>query len=261
MSTLHLFCAISGFLFTVFLLLAGGAYALVWHVGRERFAHRRIQQRPRPAQVGRELLFSSITILIISSLLTATWRTAEAGWTLGYFNVDQYGWAYLAASVGVLAIVHDSYYYWAHRAMHHPLVFRHVHKLHHTFTNPTPFASYAFHPLEAIVEMAWYAPLAFVLPVHPYAAGAYLVFLTFFNVISHLGYEFYQPGVAKWFITSTHHNMHHARGKGHFMLYFNLWDRWMGTNAKDYMAQMQRSEDAREPLRYDGGHERTTNTL
>jgi hypothetical protein len=35
---------------------------------------------------------------------------------------------------------------------------------------------------------------------------------------------------------------------------------WAAIHAK-YLAQLQRMEDAREPLRYDGGHERTTNTL
>lgn len=255
MSTLFLFAAISAFFLAVFALCAGGAYLLVWTLGRERYAAQRIQKRPRPAQVKREIFWSVVSILILSSLLTITWLTAQAGWSLGYFDVDRYGWTYLAASVAIMAAVHDTYYYWAHRFMHHPKVFRHVHKLHHTFTNPTPFASYAFHPLEAVVEVAWYAPLAFVLPVHPYAVAAYIVVLTVLNVISHLGYEFYSPGIARWFITSTHHNMHHARAKGHFMLYFNLWDRWMGTNMPEYEAARQRKADEAVALRYHGAHE------
>ena len=267
MSTLTLFCTIFCYFYGVFLLLAGGAWLGVWRLGRERFARRRLQSRGRAAQVGRELMWSTSSILIIAGLLTMSWRIAEADWSVAYFDLARYGWSYLGASVAIMALVHDTYYYWAHRFMHHPLVFRHVHKLHHTFTNPTPFASYAFHPLEAVVEVAWFAPLAFVLPLHPLAVAIYIVLLTVFNVISHLGYEFYRPAVARWFITSTHHNMHHARGKGHFMLYFNLWDRWMGTNARDYMAQMecnqaaQDAHDAPRPLRYDGGHERTTHTV
>ena len=255
MSALMLFCAISLFFLAVYALCAGGAYLLVWILGRERYAAQRIQQRPRPPQLQREIFWSVVSILILSSLLTITWLTAEAGWSLGYFDIGQYGWTYLAVSVAVMAVVHDTYYYWAHRFMHHPKVFRHVHKLHHTFTNPTPFASYAFHPLEAVVEVAWYAPLAFVLPVHPVAVAAYIVVLTVLNVISHLGYEFYSPGVARWFITSTHHNLHHARSKGHFMLYFNLWDRWMGTNMPEYEAAMRRKADEPVALRYHGAHD------
>ena len=59
------------------------------------------------------------------------------------------------------------------------------------------------------------------------------------NVISHLGYEFYPSWIARWFITSTHHNMHHTNARGHFMLYFNIWDRLMGTNEGGYEAAVR----------------------
>ncbi|MDZ7825126.1 MAG: sterol desaturase family protein [Gammaproteobacteria bacterium] len=161
------------------------------------------------------------------------------GFTAVYWDPAEYGWGWFVASIGVMALIHDSYYYWAHRLMHHPKVFRHVHKLHHGFHNPTPYASYAFHPWEAIIEVAWVAPVALLMPVHPAAFACYVVFLTVLNVISHLGYEFYPSRVAKWFITSTHHNMHHTRARGHFMLYFNIWDRIMGTNEHDYVEAVE----------------------
>jgi sterol desaturase/sphingolipid hydroxylase (fatty acid hydroxylase superfamily) len=233
------FGSIFVFFYIVFLCTAGGAYWIVWGRGQARFAHRRIQAQPRSAQPWRELFWSTLSIMILSALLTFTWFAAKAGWSLGYFEVERYGVVYLVVSVFVLAFLHDSYYYWAHRLMHHRRLFRYVHKLHHGFTNPTPFASYAFHPFEAMIEVAWFAPVAFVLPVHPVAVAAYIVLLTVLNVISHLGYEFYPPGVARWFITSTHHNMHHTGAKGHFMLYFNLWDKWLGTNAPDYHTRME----------------------
>ena len=249
---LALFTRILLFFAGHFALVAGGAYLLVWRYGRERFAHKRIQQRPRAAQIGREVFWSTISMLVFSALLTATWCLSAAGLGRGYFAVSDHGWAYLAFSVVVMAVVHDSYYYWAHRFMHARPVFRYVHKLHHTFTSPTPFASYAFHPLEAVVEVAWFAPLAFVLPMHPLAVGIYIVLLTAFNVISHLGYEFYKPQVARWFVTSTHHNLHHVRAKGHFMLYFNFWDRVMGTNADDYHALMGQFAARRPSAAHDG---------
>ena len=245
MTNLALFLNIFAFFFAVYLVVAGAAYAATWWLGRERYLHRRIQQNPRPAQVGREIFWSAISIMIISALLTVTWYAAGQGWIKSYLDINQYSLWWLAISVLVMALVHDSYYYWAHRGMHHPSVFRYVHKLHHGFTNPTPFASYAFHPLEAVVEVAWFLPLAAVVPLHPLAVGIYIFVLTVLNVISHLGYEFYRPGVGQWFITSTHHNMHHSRAKGHFMLYFNFWDKWMGTNATDYTSQLQRVAEAR----------------
>ena len=107
----------------------------------------------------------------------------------------------------------------------------------------------------------WFLSVSFLLPLHPYAVGAHLLLLTAFGAISHLGYEFYRPAASRWLITSTYHQIHHASGKRHFTLRFKWWDHWMGSDSRDYKAQLQRMEDVREPLRYDGGHERTTNTL
>lgn len=120
------------------------------------------------------------------------------------------------------------------RWMHSKLLFRHVHRVHHDFSNPTPFASYAFHPLEGLIEIAVIGAMLLLLPIHPYALGVYFFVLTVLNVVSHLGVEFYPSWVSAWFITATHHNIHHSRFKNHYMLYFDLWDRLMGTNFKDY---------------------------
>ena len=60
-----------------------------------------------------------------------------------------------------------------------------------------------------------------------------------FNVAGHSGYEFHP----RWFVkswlgrimnTPTNHVMHHEKLRGNYGLYFNLWDRLMGTNHKDY---------------------------
>lgn len=223
-----------------FLLIAGGFYWGFWVLGRRRLAARRIQQRPKRRPVpGRELAFSVLSIALFSVMLAGLWALDRLGFTAIYWDVADHGWAWFLASIAIMALVHDSYYYWAHRFMHHPSVFRRVHKLHHGFHNPTPFASYAFHPLEAIIEVAWILPLALLMPIHPGALACYVVLLTVLNVISHLGYETYPSWVARYFITSTHHNMHHTRGRGHFMLYFNIWDRLMGTNAHDYEAMVE----------------------
>ena len=59
--------------------------------------------------------------------------------------------------------------------------------------------------------------------------------MTFMNVLGHLGFELYPKGftthwLGKWNNTSTHHNMHHKYYNCNYGLYFNIWDRIMGTN-------------------------------
>ena len=40
--------------------------------------------------------------------------------------------------------------------------------------------------------------------------------------------------IGKFFSTPTNHIQHHDSFKGNYGLYFNFWDRWMGTNHPDY---------------------------
>ena len=81
--------------------------------------------------------------------------------------------------------------------------------------------------------------LMLVLPMHPFAFAAFMVWQIVFNVAGHTGYEFYP----RWFLdtwfgkiinTPTNHAMHHEKMRGNYGLYFNVWDRLMGTNHADY---------------------------
>ena len=46
--------------------------------------------------------------------------------------------------------------YWVHRSLHHPLLYRALHRYHHEFREPTPWVSMAFHPLDSFAQGAPY---------------------------------------------------------------------------------------------------------
>jgi sterol desaturase/sphingolipid hydroxylase (fatty acid hydroxylase superfamily) len=75
-----------------------------------------------------------------------------------YSQISERGWLYYFALFPVLFFIHDTYFYWIHRLMHHPVLFRWFHLVHHRSTNPSPWAAYAFHPLEAFLEVGIFAP-------------------------------------------------------------------------------------------------------
>ena len=123
--------------------------------------------------------------------------------------------------------------------MHHPKLFKHIHLVHHQSTNPTPYTSFSFHPLESLVEFGIVPLVALVLPLHASALFLFTAWSIAFNVMGHTGYEFSPRGFTqhwlfKWFNTPTHHNMHHSKSKYNYGLYFNIWDRLMGTNHPQY---------------------------
>jgi ring-1,2-phenylacetyl-CoA epoxidase subunit PaaE len=131
------------------------------------------------------------------------------------------------------------FFYWSHRAMHLPRFYKFFHKVHHESTDPSPLTAFAFHPSEAVVEYFVAFVLPFLLPLNFGIIIAWQIFSMLNNVLGHLGYEIYPKGwvkfpILKFKTASTHHNMHHQLFNGNYALYFTWWDKWMGTEFKDY---------------------------
>jgi Delta7-sterol 5-desaturase len=204
-----------------------------------RFLSRRLGPGPVSEKQARREIFYSLGSLAIFGLVGVwMYALAEAGLSR-FYSDDRYGPVWFVLSIPVMLLVHDTYFYWTHRFMHWKPIFKYVHKVHHLSHDPSPLAAYAFHPLEAVIEAGIGPLILLTLPVH---RGAFLIFLTiqlFINVIGHLGFELYPRGflrssVGRWFNTTTHHHQHHQRMKWNFGLYFNVWDRLLGTNHPQY---------------------------
>ncbi len=244
-----------------YILIAGFAFILVHIVLATWYAHKRIQNHtPDGAQVRREMQYSIGTLIIFALLdIIMIWLN-EIGVSKLYFDVADYGWGYLCASFFITVLIHDAYFYAIHRLMHVKPIYERVHKVHHTFTNPTPFAAYAFHPLEAALEFGVVVVLVLVMPIHIAVLIIFVVYMLTMNSLAHLGFEFFPKGFArhpigKWFLTATHHNIHHRTFRYNFGFYFTFWDRVLGTNHPHYedlfdeVAGREREAAAEEALR------------
>jgi sterol desaturase/sphingolipid hydroxylase (fatty acid hydroxylase superfamily) len=228
----------NGFIYFIFAI---PAFLFFWIWGKKYFEARRIQPKKRATtkNIRRELFFSMTTLLIFCLVDVGIYVAAENDWTKIYIDSTGYAWWYWGLSVGVMLLLHDAYFYWAHRLMHHPVVYKHVHRIHHESVDPSPFAAFSFHPLEALVEAAFYVIFIFIIPIHLGAIILWQIIQQGLNVIGHMGYEVYPRGftknwVFKWKTASTHHNMHHAKFEGNYGLYFTWWDKWFRTEFEDY---------------------------
>ena len=234
-----------------YMLLAGAAW-LVFHVAfRAALRRRRVSRRdPTRRQVAREVLHSLRSIVVFGLVTGAVVFAAASGWTRLYWRVAQYGWVWLVLSVGVMVLMHDAYFYWTHRLMHHRLLFRLFHRTHHLSTSPTPWAAYAFGPAEAFVQAGIGPLIVFTIPTHPGAFAAFMAWQIAFNVLGHCGYEilprwFLRSGVGAVLNSVTHHALHHEKFNANFGLYFNLWDRLMGTNHASYESRFDAATGGR----------------
>jgi Delta7-sterol 5-desaturase len=236
--------------FAEYLYYSAGFFALFWIILHRFLPNRQIARRrwPKLSQISRELLFSvcSQFVMLGVGAWIAFGETAIVANM--YSDIGQYGWAYFAFITFMLFAVDDTVFYWAHRWMHHPRLFKAFHRVHHESTDPTPFTSFSFHPLEAVIlalEGTALILMLMVLPWHPVALAIYGLGSLLFNIIGHLGYEIYPASwnripILRWKTTAMHHYLHHQMVGGNFGLYFRWWDKMCGTEFADYEARYDR---------------------
>ncbi|MGN7786545.1 sterol desaturase family protein [Niabella sp. 22666] len=242
-------------LFTIsiarYFIIAGIAFLLVYVVFARVLRKNKIQQKKAStSDFRREILHSLSSNLIMVAVSIPFMLNPIKNYTLLYNNVDDYGIVYLLFSVALALIIHDTYFYWMHRLLHHRRIFRYTHLLHHKSTNPSPWASYAFSMFEAVTEGLILPILLFILPMHPISISLFVTAAFVINVYGHLGYEI----APKWFRnsflfeilnTSVHHNLHHSKFKGNYGLYFRIWDRVMKTENPHYVAYYDTMQEQR----------------
>jgi lathosterol oxidase len=228
-------------------VICGGMYWFLYQLRRlRRF---KIQPRdPAPGLIGHELLWSASNTLCTGIFLLLMYWAIQNGYTRMYFDVNEKGWVWFLVSIPVGTIGFDAWFYWQHRALHTPWLFRHCHSVHHRIVNPTPFAAFAHHPLETILEDTYFLVLIMVVPMHPLAFGVCGAHAFLLGVLGHMGYEFFPRGFTRHWLfglhnTGTHHNMHHSHPRGNYSLYFNWWDRVMGTNHPEYHQYFNRIKE------------------
>lgn len=251
----HLFKGLPGFFTTAFVelmvrygLIAGGAFFLFYWLWRRAFGLRKLQGTfPERGDYLREIRYSLLTAAIFAFVGWIAFSPFLKPWTHWYFRLAKHGEWYFAFSVVAMIVIHDAYFYWTHRLMHWKPLYRVMHQVHHRSTNPSPWAAYSFHPLEAAVEAGIVIVIGLLLPVHPLALALFLLWMTIFNVSGHLGFELYprwltESWLGRWLNTSTNHNQHHQYFLGNYGLYFRWWDEWMGTTHAKYESELRRMQ-------------------
>lgn len=231
--------------FARYLIAATLVATAVWLLRRTRWASRKIQAREATsADVRREVLASARTVLVyVVVSIGVVW--AERHGFIQDINGSWGLWWDLAMLAAIL-LAHDAYFYWSHRMMHHPRLFRTFHQFHHRTITPTPWAAYSFAIPEAFV-MALFMPLWLVfVPTPATALFAFLAIMILRNCMGHAGLELHARGWAshpllKWISTTTHHDLHHNGSYRHnFGFYFTWWDKLMGTEHPRYVESYDR---------------------
>jgi lathosterol oxidase len=216
-----------------------GAWALYLSVAGASFYHTfvlkadrlfpktiaRAAQAELRRQVLQEIWIAVCSVPFIALIMFPAALFSYRGYSKIYSDVDDYGWWYIPASVGMYLFFTDCIVYWMHRGLHHPLLYRSMHKLHHVYQYTTPFSSHAFHPLDGFTQGVAYYIFIYLVPMHN------IVFVVMFAAVNTWTVNIHdQIDLGGYLVNTTgHHTIHHVLFNYCYGQYFTLWDRVGGT--------------------------------
>lgn len=178
-------------------------------------------------------IYSSLIFGVAFAILFKLWRDGIITTPASPSFFGQSLW------LGAALLIHETYYYWLHRAMHNKKLYKYFHKGHHDSVEVSAWTSFSFDPLETLMQVIPFYFIVFILPITMNTFIAFLVVMSLSSVINHLNREVYPRFFRKVFpfnmiIGATHHALHHKEFNTNFGLYFTFWDKWMGTESKNY---------------------------
>ena len=152
----------------------------------------------------------------------------------------------ITSQIIVFMLVEDCAFYWIHRLLHTPFLYKRLHKKHHEYKTTIGIAAEYSHPLEFV--------LANLIPTSLGASllGSRCHILTWYMWIivrilettdGHCGYEFsWSPfRLLPLSGSANYHNFHHSHNVGNYSSFFTYWDTIFQTN-KHYWRHLSRQE-------------------
>jgi ring-1,2-phenylacetyl-CoA epoxidase subunit PaaE len=225
-------------------------YLIFWVIFGRKLSNRKIQLSKRAgwSQIKGEIGATLISFIGSTLLMLLLLLFKDNGLAKFYNEAGKYGVWYEVLTVCILVLASDTWFYWSHRIMHHPRIYKYVHALHHKSLDVNPFTSTSFHMIEAVWLTLFVIPIVFVMPVSMTALGIVQVLGTLNNLKSHLGYELFPGFFSKvtpfnMLVTATNHSLHHTQYNGNYGLFFRFWDILCGTELNTTTATFDEIHD------------------
>ncbi|KAI9796820.1 MAG: c-5 sterol desaturase [Piccolia ochrophora] len=136
------------------------------------------------------------------------------------------GWWYNWLQIPFFICFTDFCIYFIHRGLHYPPIYKRLHKPHHKWIMPTPYASHAFHPLDGFSQSLPYHIFPFLFPLQKFAYVGLFFFINIWTVFIHDGEYVANSPVING---AACHTMHHLYFNYNYGQYTTLWDRLGGS--------------------------------
>ncbi|KAI5796553.1 putative sterol delta 5,6-desaturase [Geopyxis carbonaria] len=169
---------------------------------------------------------TSLLSMPLMALLTAPFFLAEVqGYSQLYLTSTEKT-PHIAVQVILFLLWSDFGVYWIHRGLHHPVVYKYIHKPHHKWIVPSPFASIAFHPVDGWMQSLPYHLFPFLFPMHKLLYLGFFTAVQLWTVCIHDNFFVVDSAVVNG---TACHTIHHLYFNYNYGQFFTLWDRLGGS--------------------------------
>ncbi|WP_239058426.1 sterol desaturase family protein [Aliiroseovarius sp. PrR006] len=121
------------------------------------------------------------------------------------------------------------HFYWVHRLLHAPILYKHVHSLHHRNVNVGPWSGFSMHPAEHLLYLTSLL-IHWVVPTHPIHLYFHVIYLGPGAAMTHTGYEdLLIKDKRRLALGTFYHQLHHRYYECNYGNQEMPWDRWFGT--------------------------------
>ena len=209
----------------MYLMTASLSYLFLYD--KELLKHPQILEN----QVRKEITYTFSSIPLMGLLTAVLFLLEVRGHSKLYDSVTEanHGWLSIIITCVLFLFFTDFIIYWLHRWLHSRMAYKTLHKPHHQWIVPTPFASHAFHPIDGFLQSTPYHIFVFMFPMHKLAYMAMYIGVNIWTVSIHDG-NYKVPGFLKSIVNGAAHHMdHHVYYNYNYGQYLTLWDRIGGS--------------------------------
>ncbi len=156
-----------------------------------------------------------------------------------YFWVVSNGWIpqlafaqnpiWFLAMFAIIPLWSSLHFYWIHKFLHWPPLFKVAHALHHRNVNVGPWSGISMHPIEHLLYFSSIL-IHFFIASHPIHFLFHIFYLGLQPMASHCGFDGLQiDGKKRIQLGDFFHQLHHKHYKCNYGTSEMPWDRWFGS--------------------------------
>jgi len=173
-------------------------------------------------QSMRSIVVFSLQGIIIQQGIVNSWLSV--GTILSWWVLPQ---------IFILFLWNEVHFYLCHLLLHTKFMMRNIHHVHHHSKEPTVYATFSFHWIEAfLLGTVIFLPLI-LYPFHLLALLSLPLMSLLINLLGHSNYDLFSKRDAKNVLKfSYRHSIHHKRGKGNLGFLLPWLDQLFNTTSK-----------------------------